>query len=1118
MSIGKEAPLLSEGTLLGGRFRVVSPLGRGAFGSVYACEDLLRGDRAAVKILHRPHGRPLGRFYMEFRALQGLNHPGVVAARTFARHGGFPFIAMDLVAGRPLNQALAPLPAPLPRVVAVLRQALDALATVHDRGLVHRDLKPANMLLSEGDRLSILDFGAVLLADGDETSLFLEGGAVGTLAYMAPEVMRGQSLDGRTDLYSLGVIAYELLTGRLPHRVTGSAPAAMLQILKSVAAPVASFRPTLPRALAEVVDRLLERQPSDRFPSATAVLDAMQEGGLIRTSVRATQHPRSSPAAPGEELPLLGREEAMQAVDFAAAQAESGRGTLLGVGGEMGCGLTRFLKEARVRLLERGWLVVPSRPEEWTHPGAPGQALATRELCAFLGTSGERFGPLVSALLDPDPASISTILPLGADDLRHRRLQGLHGWLRLLQAASQQAPVAVVLEDQDRLDRAGRPLATWLCDNVREMEGRILVLAGGIPARDIELRRLAPVEVEALFPERGDLGMDDARAARELFERTRGVPALLAATLQHWARTDLVQAVPGGFTVSRAGREAFAQPEGLDDPAAELTESRYHDVLDWASSEARRLLAVACLVDLPGSLSLLARASGVDEWEVLAPLEELVNLDLMRQEGGFRLFVPVHPALEALVQDEMSAQERVTVHLRVAKALREEGGRDADIARHLEAAGQEKEAAELYLRASLQALSAHDVDGSLEWASRATGLGDDPLLHWRAHLLRGRGARLTGEVAVVRESSEALLRPPPGIPAAERVEGALLVAAQAMDSGQSQRAEEALEGAEQAAGEAPGLKAEVHLRRAQWLIRSGRGIGGEEEARQALLGFRRAEIPRGAARALHTLSAAVYSRGDYGGSAALAREAVSTFTEPQDRADAAHSWYQLGIALAGEGEEERAGEALAEARDRFAEAGNLRALAYARLAALDLACRSGEPPLALAQDVLRFTTRLGLPELEAYAHLSLAAAGGIDGSASSAVRSARRAVDLYQRIGNQVYAGFAFARLALAERRRDREPAADDASARAVALLDEAAPPDLRWQVQVVRARCAADGEVRAEAARKAGEGALQALQRLAGDDPEGREREMKRRRDLCTLRDALEIAGLSVQGSRSAR
>ncbi len=207
----------APGTILRERYRLDSELGRGGMGTVYRATDLELQREVAVKVLSAQNTDARERLIREARAAAALNHPHIVTIHDVGEVSGFPFLVMELVSGPRLSQAR---PTDFPRVVVIAVQICDALEHAHNNRIVHRDLKPDNVLLSgtgESSTVKLADLGLALPAYAARISRV--GVIVGTAAYMAPEQALGQTIDGRADLYALGVLLYELTTGRVPfHR------------------------------------------------------------------------------------------------------------------------------------------------------------------------------------------------------------------------------------------------------------------------------------------------------------------------------------------------------------------------------------------------------------------------------------------------------------------------------------------------------------------------------------------------------------------------------------------------------------------------------------------------------------------------------------------------------------------------------------------------------------------------------------------------------------------------------------------------------------------------------------------------------------------------------------
>jgi len=266
-------------------YTVVKKLGSGGMGVVYEAEDSRLGRHVALKFLPgelEQDAHALERFKQEARAASALNHPNICTIYAIEECNGQHFIAMELLDGESLNEKIDGHPLPFDKIVDITTQITDALDVAHARGIVHRDLKPANIFVTSRGQAKILDFGLAKLiydrrgametvANNAPTTapvmLTSPGTAVGTVAYMSPEQARGEELDGRSDLFSLGAIIYEMATGKIPFE--GNTSAVIFQgILDRAPRPPVELNPNVPYKLEEIIDKALEKDRDLRYQSA----------------------------------------------------------------------------------------------------------------------------------------------------------------------------------------------------------------------------------------------------------------------------------------------------------------------------------------------------------------------------------------------------------------------------------------------------------------------------------------------------------------------------------------------------------------------------------------------------------------------------------------------------------------------------------------------------------------------------------------------------------------------------------------------------------------------------------------------------------------------------------
>jgi len=354
-------------------YTITAKLGEGGMGEVFRATDMKLGRDVALKVLPAEMASSperLGRFQREAKALAALDHPGIVTVYSVEESDSVHFLTMQLIEGQPLDQLITEGGMPVEQIQEIASDLADALAAAHDKDIVHRDLKPANVMLTKAGRVKVLDFGLAKITGPEPqeeqnsrlpTALHTsEGVVMGTVPYMSPEQVAAADVDQRTDIFSLGIILYEMVTGQRPFQGASSAELASA-ILRDAPRSISALRSDFPAGLVKVIGRCLEKQAADRWQSARELFEGLRGGADLasfesqapRTEIAEEDSATSEKsrvafqlAPPIPATPLLGRDES---VDAAAERLREGA-RVLTVTGYGGTGKTRFSIELFRRL------------------------------------------------------------------------------------------------------------------------------------------------------------------------------------------------------------------------------------------------------------------------------------------------------------------------------------------------------------------------------------------------------------------------------------------------------------------------------------------------------------------------------------------------------------------------------------------------------------------------------------------------------------------------------------------------------------------------------------------------------------------------------------------------
>lgn len=285
-----------------GNYKVIGELGRGGMAVVYKADELSLNRIVALKVLSpkiSDDETMIKRFEREAQAAAKLSHPNIVHIYSIGEEDGINYFTMEYIKGKTLKEIREQRGAMAPdEAVGLIVQAADALSEAHEAGLVHRDIKPSNIMVDSAGRAKIADFGIAHMAQAS-AQLTMDGQFLGTPQYMSPEQCEGNPVDGRSDIYSLGVTFYEMLTGKSPYQA--DTPASILvKISRGELKPIQDAVPTMPKKICDIVDKMLQTDADDRFQDAKELVEALKEvSGVTQISSVAKERVSSRRGFPG---------------------------------------------------------------------------------------------------------------------------------------------------------------------------------------------------------------------------------------------------------------------------------------------------------------------------------------------------------------------------------------------------------------------------------------------------------------------------------------------------------------------------------------------------------------------------------------------------------------------------------------------------------------------------------------------------------------------------------------------------------------------------------------------------------------------------------------------------
>jgi len=697
-------------------YHIIEELGRGGMGVVYKAEDTRLGRPVALKFLPEAASgdhRAQERFQLEARSASVLNHPHVCMIYDVGEYEGRPFIAMEFLDGQPFNQILAAGPLKLERLLDLGIQIADALEAAHTAGILHRDIKPANIFITKRGQAKVLDFGLAKVVDpahsatrdDSPTAMHLTSGGkiLGTIAYMSPEQTRGEVLDARSDIFSLGAVLYEAATGSLPFK--GPSALSVMHGIATVDPPTPSaIKPGLPLELNFIIKRALEKEKGKRYSSARELHDALNSLRIsVSTGITGPVTKVESPEPQAEMVSLVGREPEMKRLEDLLRKALEGSGQLVFITGEAGIGKTaladEFLRRARRQ-----------RPDLISSRGRCVEQYGTGEAyLPFLDALGALFaGParerIASVLRTHAPTwclqfpsvfisgtSGSALEQLQRETIGASKERMLREMGDALSALAATSSVALLLEDLHWADPSSIDLLRHLCQRIGNHR---LMLVGTFRVADVALSnhplKNYKLEMQAhklcqeialdLLTEEHIAGYLNASFSPNDFPRelpaliqrkTEGHPLYATGLIQFLAERGDIHRKNGHWTLSRPLSEMDLEvPEGV--------RTMIQKKIEAMEEEARKTLQYASVEGEEFTSTVLAKLLEVDELVLEERLDHLDKVHRLIQTRGeeelpngalatrYRF---AHALYQNVLYNDLVPKRRIALHRQVGEQL-----------------------------------------------------------------------------------------------------------------------------------------------------------------------------------------------------------------------------------------------------------------------------------------------------------------------------------------------------------------------------------------------------------------------------------------------------------------
>lgn len=707
------------GTLLNDRYRLDTELGHGGMGTVYRAHDTLLDRDVAVKVLSSinlgTEGR--ARFLHEAQAVARLNHPNIVKVHDAGKSDGLSFIVMELLAGDSLFDKR---PTSMDAILAITRQVCTALEHAHAYKIIHRDLKLENIIVAEDGRVTLTDFG---LARSDASRISIEGMIIGTVYYLAPEQALGQPMDGRADLYALGVILYELTADRVPF--SGNDPLTIIaQHLHAPVVPPSTYNLAIPPWLEALILKLLSKRPEDRPDSASEVLRILEgEGKADTLEVQTSILDRLVRGR------LVGREHEIAEARAAWRKvvASPGEHHVLLISGEFGVGKTPLMREVTTLAEVSGGKVLQTQC--YNQGGAPYSPISDLIRQAIVPSIPESVNGSVLddlLILVPDLSARVTHAPVHLTAEPQSEQQRLfESFTAFCAALAVRTPLLIVVEDVHWSDSSTLYLLRHLARRARILKLKLLLL---LTFRETDVDEVCCLN-DVLLDFSQERLATRIKLARFTREQTRN---MLAYMLQEEPAAEFVGGIyrvtegnlffieevcraliEEGKLTRENGRWRQPQMNEIDIP--ETIQATIRARLNKLPIQVQDVLRLAAVIGSEFEFDILQKSGEQDE-EVLIDAIEIAERAQIIEEVKSRTalaageaFTFAHTLIPSTLHEGVSGLRRHRMHRRVAAAIEaihpDDSTQFETLAFHYEKAGDIARARSYYTRAGERAMT-----------------------------------------------------------------------------------------------------------------------------------------------------------------------------------------------------------------------------------------------------------------------------------------------------------------------------------------------------------------------------------------------------------------------------